>query len=130
MRTILLFGLLTLLQCGHVFGQSPAPVSTPPPADETDVVKITTALIQVDVTVTDKKGNIVTDLRSDEIEIYENGQKQQITNFSFIANARTVQEAPKNTGEKNPVILPPSAVRAEQVKRTIAPCRRRSHAVF
>ncbi len=120
MRKILLFGLLTLVQCVHVFGQSPAPVSTPPPADETDVVKITTALIQVDVTVMDKKGNIVTDLRPDEIEIFENGEKQKITNFSFIANARVAQEAQKKSGEKNPVILPPTAVRAEQVKRTIA----------
>ncbi|MBX7174801.1 MAG: hypothetical protein K1X72_27745, partial [Pyrinomonadaceae bacterium] len=76
------------------FAQTPTPTpkstptSTPKPVEpDDDVVKITTTLIQVDVVVTDKKGKIVTDLKPEDFEIFENNQKQDITNFSFIANA-------------------------------------------
>ncbi len=103
----------------NVFTQIVQPSATPPLPDD-DVVKITTALIQVDVTVTDRKGNIVSDLKPEEIEIFENGEKQEITNFSFISNVRTTPEATEKKGEKNPVVIPPSAVRPEQVRRTIA----------
>ncbi len=64
-----------------VFSQTP----TPTPFDDDDIVKISTTLIQVDVTVTDKKGNPVKDLKAEDFEIYENGKKQKITNVSFIS---------------------------------------------
>lgn len=66
-----------------VSGQTPAGT---PPAD--DVVRITTTLIQIDVTVTDKDGKPVSDLTQDEIEIYENGELQKISNFSFVSSGR------------------------------------------
>src|SRR5262245_46857108 len=47
---------------------------TPTPSGEQDVVKITTNLIQVDVTVTDRDGKVVRDLKPNEIEIYQNGK--------------------------------------------------------
>jgi len=71
-----IFFLLTV----SVFAQNPGAT---PPSD--DVLKISTTLIQVDVTVTDRKGNIVTDLKPEDFEVYENGKKQEITNFSFIS---------------------------------------------
>lgn len=120
MKTIFLVLVSSLVLSAYAGAQTPSATPTPPPADETDVVKITTALIQIDATVTDRKGNVVTDLRPDEIEIYENGEKQQITNFSFISNARAVDAAEKRKNVKDPVNLPPSAVRPEQVRRTIA----------
>lgn len=83
------------------------------------MVKISTTLIQIDVTVTDKKGAMVKDLRPDEIEIYENGQKQAITNFSFIESVQTRSETSEKKPE-NAAVLPPAAIRQEQVKRTIA----------
>ena len=100
--------------------QTPGPGPTPPPADEADVVKITTALIQLDVTVTDRNGKIVTDLQPGEIEIYENGQKQKVTNFSFVSNLRTVDKQTKPKRDKDDVILPGTPVRQESVRRTIA----------
>src|SRR5688572_30222863 len=63
------------------------PVPSPTPAEE-GVVKIATNLIQIDVTVTGKNGKVITDLRPDEISIYENGKKQEISNFSFVSNVR------------------------------------------
>src|SRR5436189_6182533 len=71
----------------------PSPTSTPP--EDNDVVKISTNLIQIDVSVTDAKGKAITDIRPDEVEIYENGEKQQITNFSFISSVKTTTETPK-----------------------------------
>jgi VWFA-related protein len=96
-------------------------IPTPTPVDEGDVVKISTTLIQIDVTVTDRKGNIVRDLSPDEIEIYENGKKQQISNFSFVSNARTEAEKPTKRDKENAIVTPPSTPpRPEKVRRTIA----------
>jgi VWFA-related protein len=91
--------------------------TTPTPDD--DVVKISTNLIQIDVTVTDKKGNVVRDLKADEIEIYENGDKQEITNFSFISNLRTQTETTKNPVVAN-VPVPTAQLKPAQIKRTMA----------
>ena len=120
MRTFYGLAVLILLCAVATLAQKANPSPTPQPADQTDVVKVTTALIQVDVTVTDKKGKIVSDLRPDEIEVYENGEKQSITKFSFVNNARPTEETPAKPGEKNPTVLPPTAIRAEHVRRTIA----------
>lgn len=119
MRKIIFSFVLTMAFGAAIVSQTPSPAATPPPADDTDVVKITTALIQLDVSVTDKKGKVVTDLRPDEIEVFENGERQKITNFSFVSNARTTQAIVKNKTDK-PLVLPPSAVRPERVRRTIA----------
>ena len=95
-----------------------APSPTPPAAD--DVVKISTNLIQIDVSVTDKSGKVVRDLRPDEFEIYENGQKQPVSKFSFISNTRETVAPPEKSAGKPQPPLPPSTVRPEQVRRTIA----------
>jgi VWFA-related protein len=108
-----------LALCAAAASQTPIPAPTPPP-DDADVVKITTALIQVDVTVTDRKGNAVRDLRPEEIEIYENGEKQKITNFSFVSNLRAATEDSTRTEVGKPNPIPPPRVRAESVRRTMA----------
>ncbi len=98
----------------------PTITPTPIPTPDGDVVKITTTLIQLDLTATDRKGKVVTDLRADEIEIFENGKKQNLTNFTFISNVRDASETAKNKIDNNTIIIPPAAVRPEQVRRTIA----------
>ncbi len=91
--------LLAVMFLGFtVFGQTAVP--TPPPLIDDEVVKISTALIQLDVSVTDKKGNPVKDLKPEEVEIYENGKKQTITNFSFIS-----AESQTTTGNTKPELL-------------------------
>jgi hypothetical protein len=72
---IITFGMLSSV------AQTPTPT---PKNNDDDVVVINTSLIQIDVTVTDKKGKIVTDLKAEDFEIFENKDKQEITNFSFI----------------------------------------------
>ena len=67
-----------------VFAQTPT--ATPPLENEKEVVKIATNLIQIDITVKDKKGNQVTDIKPEEIEIYENGERKQLSNFSYVSS--------------------------------------------
>jgi len=90
MKKILPVIVIALLAAAGAIAQSlkPLPKSVPPGDD--DVVKISTNLIQIDVTVTDGKGKPIADLKPEEIEIYENGEKQKITNFSFISSLRTL----------------------------------------
>jgi VWFA-related protein len=116
MQKLLVLPAFLLVLSFSNFAQDARPSPTP---DDGDVVKISTALIQVDVTVTDRRGKIVTDLRQDEIEIYENGRKQDISNFSFISNVRATVEKPVvKKGE--PMLPPPTPIKPEAVRRTIA----------
>ena len=125
MKKCLLFFTLFLLSFVAIQAQERRAISRPTPPPETDVVKISTNLIQVDVTVTDKSGNAVRDLRPDEIEIYENGKLQKVNNFSFVPGNRTTTDEAARLAKENKkttpsVILPSGPVRPEQVRRTIA----------
>ena len=117
MKKIALLAALLLNCTIAVVSQNVRPTPTP---EQDDVVKISTALIQVDVSVTDKKGNVVTDLKAGDFEIYENGEKQPISNFSFIANVRHETAALREKPATTDVPAPPVSVRPEQVRRTFA----------
>jgi len=90
------------------------------------VVRITTNLVQFDAVVTDKKGNPVTDLRPEEFEVYANGRKQPVTNFSYIttgtgATAAAPQPSPPpRPADKTAPPVPPARLRPGQVRRTVA----------
>ena len=63
-----------------LFGQQPQP--KPQPVDIPPLVeKIDVRVINVDVVVTDRKGNRVTGLTKDDFLIYENGVPKPISNF-------------------------------------------------
>jgi VWFA-related protein len=115
--------ILTLAFCffSVSFNLAQTPTPTPISVEDEDVVKISTTLIQIDATVTDKNGKIITDLKPEDFEVYENGERQDITNFSFVAGSEPVQTpvVSKRT-EKNSVPVPPVSLRPEQVRRTIA----------
>jgi VWFA-related protein len=109
-----------LLFAASVSGQDPRSTPTTP---ESDVVKISTNLIQLDVSVTDKKGNIVRDLRPEEVEIYENGKKQPITAFSFVSSMREITEETRPQPAAPGAVavpVPPTTLRPDQVRRTVA----------
>ncbi len=108
---ILLFSLIA-----PGFAQNPAPAQQ---SQDDDVVRITTNLIQVDATVTDKDGKAVTDLTADDFEIQENGKTQKITNFSFVPVASTQPDPVAATADAN-APGPPKPLAPEQVRRTIA----------
>lgn len=134
MRPIVTFWLAAFVLLGPLTGLAQNP-SAPNPAGQTppkqnltadpddDVVRISTNLIQLDVTVTDKEGRPVTDLSPDDFEIQENGRTRTISNFSFIgagpnANTEPAMARTRNTPVGPPV--PPARVRSEQVHRTFA----------
>jgi VWFA-related protein len=127
-RLPLVITLVAQLATGAIAQQS-QPSPTPPPleqqkqqAEGEDVVHITTNLVQVDAVVTDKDGKVVTDLKPEEVEIFEDGRKQKITHFSY--NATTTEQSAKESKptavNKNAPLVPPSRLRPEDVRRTIA----------
>lgn len=112
--------LILALSSFAALAQAQRPSPTPPP-DDGEVVKITTSLIQVDVTVTDSRGRVITDLKPEEVEIYENGKKQQISGFSFISNIRDpASRADKEKRDKNEPVMPSASLKQDQVRRTVA----------
>ena len=120
MKKIYLLSLLIVIDAANAFGQSAAKPS-PTPFVDNDVVKISTNLVQVDVTVLDSKGKIVRDLRPDEVEIYQNGKKQEISNFSFVSIVRESTEGVATKPKPQTELIVPSApVKAEAVTRSIA----------
>jgi VWFA-related protein len=46
------------------------------------VLRVETELVQIDIVVADKKGNLVRDLRREDFELFEDGKRQQITHFA------------------------------------------------
>jgi VWFA-related protein len=136
-RYLLAIPLITQMICGVVAQQpSTSTIGPPPspqrssqqqpqkPADD-DVVKITTNLVQVDAVVTDKDGKAVTDLKADEVQIFEDGKPQKITHFAYNV---TGTESANRTGkplatDKSNVVAPPlvpDRLTRESVQRTIA----------
>lgn len=79
----LLLGLIFVTPTALVAQQT----NPTPPKDDDQIIKISTNLIQVDVTVTDKNGKLVTDLTQADFELYENGEKQDISNFSMVSRS-------------------------------------------
>jgi VWFA-related protein len=106
--------------------QSPQTQSTnqqPKSPSEDDVVRISTNLVQVDPIVTDSKGQQVTDLRADEVQILEDGKPQKITNFAYIALEATQASQPAGPAkplDKNASPVPPVRLKPEHVRRTMA----------
>ncbi|MEO8574742.1 MAG: VWA domain-containing protein [Pyrinomonadaceae bacterium] len=64
-----------------VLSSYPQQPSATPPEDQ--IVRISTDLIQIDVTVTDKNGKVVSGLGADDFEVFENGEKQTLSAASF-----------------------------------------------
>jgi len=109
--------LLAVLLPGFCFGavppgrrpapprpQTPPAQSQPAPSPqqgEEEVVRITTNLVQVDAVVLDSNGRPVTDLRPDEVQIYEDGRprKSQTSRTSPTpADAPPRRRRPRRTG--------------------------------
>jgi VWFA-related protein len=121
MKKLLFLIFTTAIISSTILGQQPAPT---PPKEEDQVIKISTNLIQLDVTVTDKNGKLVTDLKPEDFELFENGEKQIISNFSIISKSvggasagdagNAAQTGNAQTG------TPTDPPRREDVRRTIA----------
>ncbi len=85
MRTILAVDLVLVLFFGLVPGQTPQnPQQQVTPED---VVRISTQLVQTDVVVIDKNDQIVSDLKLEDFEVYDNGKRQDLQFMEFVSVA-------------------------------------------
>jgi VWFA-related protein len=63
----------------------PQPRPQQPQTGADEILRITTELVQTDVVVTDKNDQLVTDLKLDDFEVYENGRKQEISFMELVS---------------------------------------------
>ncbi len=95
--TLISFQILSI----SVFSQTIEPKAPPAIEEDGDIVKINSSIIQMDVLVTDKKGNQISDLKPEDFEVYENGKRQQIIGVSYISVSPKAD--PKVDNNKNKI---------------------------
>lgn len=111
-----IFSILTLLILPIFLNQASSAQQ-----NQDDVVRITTNLVQLDATVTDKDGKPVTNLTADDFEIFQDGKLQKITSVSFVSLERqnTPQTANSGKNDKNAPLAPPVRTNAASAGRLI-----------
>jgi VWFA-related protein len=113
-----------------LFAQQPQPAPPQKPAPPVEMQKLVESIdvrvINVDVVVTDRKGNVVHGLTKDDFEIYENGIPKPVSNFyevegskpvntfaDVVASAPQIPAAPQPPAPARPAEIP------ENMKRRI-----------
>ena len=117
----MLFCLATVLLPFSSLAQDPPETATPPPIAEQGEGELEGVffgvtdinVVNVDVYVTDKKGNPVTGLKPEDFEVYEEGRLVEITNFYAVSDGRPVQ--PETTPEQD-VSEDDAGIEAPQVR--------------
>ncbi|HEX4802474.1 MAG TPA: VWA domain-containing protein, partial [Myxococcaceae bacterium] len=108
------------LACSCAFSQVVSP-SANPQQDENFVVRINVNLVQIDAVVTDSKGHRVTDLKSEDFEVLQDGAPQKITSFSYVAEGvKPALQTAVAAQSKDATPPPPIRLKADQVHRVIA----------
>lgn len=85
-----LLSVFTLSLSAQTPSPSPSDSSKTNIFDENEVISVNTALVDIPVSVFDKEGRIVTNLKKGDFRIYENGIEQQIENFASVEQPFTV----------------------------------------
>lgn len=83
-----------------------------------DVVRISTNLVQIDAIVT-KDGKLVSDLKAEDFEIFEDGKKQTITSFSYISNLPATSPAVTGAADRDKSV-PAVPLKRDDPRRTLA----------
>jgi Ca-activated chloride channel homolog len=95
--------LMLVAATGSLHAQKPVKATKPAPAPapnvsrsdgeeigEDDVLRVTTNLVSVPVSVMDRDGRYIYDLKQEDFHIYEDGTEQQISHFSNVEQPFTV----------------------------------------
>ncbi len=94
--------IAALLCAATALAQQPQPQpSEVPKLTETMDIRV----INVDVVVTDKKGNPITGLTKDDFDLYENGVPKKVTNFYEVAGTKAVNIAIAPAPDAKPVAV-------------------------
>jgi VWFA-related protein len=83
MRVILAGIAAALLSSGAPAQDKPAEGK----ANAPQVFPVDTQVVVLDVVARDKKGRVVRDLRQDEVQVFEEGSKKEVTSFRFVETA-------------------------------------------
>jgi VWFA-related protein len=115
MKKLVALKLTALIALCSVVAQTPQKPQQEIAPD--DIIRITTNLVQTDAVITDKNDQIISDLKLEDFELYDNGKKQDIKFLEFVANAnkRVEGEAP---ALKN-VDIPSAGLSAADLKRVV-----------
>src|SRR5262245_8499245 len=129
----IIVAVFILSQPASQFAQQPPPQqkqdakqpdSQTPVREQDPSVRISTQLVQIDATVTDKKGEHVEDLSEDDFELTVDGKKQNITYFRLVKLPEPKAPEPAAANAHNSATPPPSApmktIAPERVARTVA----------
>src|SRR5437762_8861108 len=109
MKTRPLLICLAMLLPGRVAAQS-APSGEAGPA-----IRVTTTEVLLDLVVRDKRGRQVKNLKPDDVEIYEDGVRQQILSFRPVASHEVQRREAGIETKKATVNLSPRSLRAVNV---------------
>ncbi|HEX6184717.1 MAG TPA: VWA domain-containing protein [Pyrinomonadaceae bacterium] len=122
MRKVLATLLSACVLSAGAAAQTGAPgAQRPQPAEDEEVVRITSQLVQTDVVVTDRNDRIVTDLKLNDFELYDNGKRQDLRFMEFVSvdspTRRTEGVKPESLRAENDPALNPTA---RDVRRIVA----------
>ena len=102
---------------------SPPQRSANPPSED-GTIRIFVELVEMDVIVTDRKGNHVTDLRKEDFEVLQDGKPQEIQSLSYKwvqpPTADLQGEDPASQVSRNPAAASASTSNPELQRRLIA----------
>ena len=100
-RILLVFALNALVALPALFSQTAAP----PPEPNRPVIHTTTREVLLDMVVRDKHHHPVTDLRPEEVEVYEDGVRQNVRVFRSIQGTEQLQtERSAASAQKTPAL--------------------------
>jgi VWFA-related protein len=103
---------IAILLLGSLLGEpvppAPAQQSSPP------VFGIGTAAVVVDVVARDKKGKLITDMKREDFEVFEDGARQAIESFAVVDRRRSAPPTPAGlqAAAAAPVLATPEALEA------------------
>lgn len=124
MKSLSVAILVCVLVAPIAFGQTQATPSArpspPPSAQDVEVIRVSTELVQTDVMVFDKKGHFVDGLQRDQFELRVDGKPQSVSLFDRVV-AGSQKEEQLVSARKNPAGAAPIAPgsNVEQRGRTV-----------
>lgn len=85
-----IFSILFFVMMGfaNLLAQTPTP--TPPPVEDDEVISVETNLVSVPVSVLDKNGIFIQNLKQTDFKVFENGVEQEIEYFKSVDEPFTV----------------------------------------